>query len=49
MRITSFVMGLGVGAAVTMLFAPRSGKETREVLCEKACETLPARPAKRRE
>jgi len=36
MRITSFVMGLGVGAAVAMLFAPRSGEEMREVLCEKA-------------
>ena len=36
MKITSFITGLGVGAAVAMLFAPRSGEETREVLFEKA-------------
>ena len=35
MKITWFIAGLGVGAAVAMLFAPRSGEETREVLCEK--------------
>jgi gas vesicle protein len=36
MKITSFITGLGVGAALAMLFAPRSGEEMREVLCEKA-------------
>jgi len=36
MKITSFITGLGVGAAVAMLFAPRSGEETRKVLYEKA-------------
>jgi gas vesicle protein len=36
MKFTSFITGLGVGAAVAMLFAPRSGEETREVLYEKA-------------
>jgi gas vesicle protein len=35
MKFISFIMGLGVGAAVAMLFAPRSGEEMREVLCEK--------------
>ena len=36
MKITSFITGLGVGAAVAMLFAPRSGEEMRQVLCKKA-------------
>ena len=37
MKITSFITGLGVGAAVAMLFAPRSGVETQEeALFEKA-------------
>jgi gas vesicle protein len=36
MKITAFITGLGIGVAVAMLFAPRSGKEMREVLCEKA-------------
>lgn len=36
MKFTSFVIGLGTGAAVAMLFAPQSGKRTREILSEKA-------------
>lgn len=33
-----FLAGLGVGAAVGVLYAPRSGEETREVLRSKAEE-----------
>jgi gas vesicle protein len=33
-----FLAGLGVGAVVGVLYAPRSGDETREVLRSKAQE-----------
>jgi gas vesicle protein len=33
-----FLAGLGIGAAVGVLYAPRSGSETREVLRAKADE-----------
>lgn len=33
-----FLAGLGIGAAVGVLYAPRSGEETREVLRSKAEE-----------
>jgi gas vesicle protein len=33
-----FLAGLGVGAVVGVLYAPRSGDETREVLRSKAAE-----------
>jgi gas vesicle protein len=33
-----FVVGLGIGVAVGMLLAPRSGEETRQILREKADE-----------
>jgi gas vesicle protein len=36
--LTAFVLGAGVGAAVALLFAPATGKETREFLTEKARE-----------
>jgi gas vesicle protein len=35
---SSFLLGLGVGVAVGMLFAPKSGQETREVLKNKTGE-----------
>jgi gas vesicle protein len=33
-----FLVGGGVGAIIALLFAPRSGKETREFLAQKAVE-----------
>ncbi|MBK9166784.1 MAG: YtxH domain-containing protein [Bryobacterales bacterium] len=33
-----FIVGLGVGVAVGMLMAPKSGEETRRILREKADE-----------
>jgi len=33
-----FLAGLGIGAVIALLFAPRSGKETREFIVHKAEE-----------
>ena len=33
-----FLAGLGIGAVLALLFAPRSGKETRDYIVEKAEE-----------
>src|ERR1700737_623474 len=37
-KVTYFLVGLGVGALVGILFAPKSGEETRELLSKKADE-----------
>ena len=37
-KITYFMVGLGIGALVGILFAPKSGEETREYLTKKADE-----------
>jgi gas vesicle protein len=37
-RISYFLVGLGIGAVVGILFAPKSGEETREFLSKKAEE-----------
>src|SRR6202035_2703453 len=37
-KISFFLVGLGIGAAVGILFAPKSGEETREYLSQKADE-----------
>ena len=37
-KVTYFMVGLGVGALVGVLFAPKSGEETRKFLAEKADE-----------
>lgn len=37
-KISYFLVGLGVGAMVGVLFAPKSGEETRELLNKKADE-----------
>ena len=33
-----FLAGLGIGAVIALLFAPRSGKETRDMIAHKAEE-----------
>jgi gas vesicle protein len=37
-KISFFLVGLGIGALVGILFAPKSGEETREFLNDKADE-----------
>src|SRR5260370_35554952 len=37
-KVTYFLVGLGVGALVGILFAPKSGEETRDFLSKKADE-----------
>lgn len=34
-----FLAGLGIGAILALLFAPQSGKETRELIAQKALES----------
>ena len=48
-RISYFVAGLGIGAAVALLFAPQSGEETRKQIAEKAHEGSDFVAAKGRE
>jgi len=36
--LSSFLLGLGVGVGIGMLFAPKSGQETRDMLKNKADE-----------
>ena len=37
-KVSYFIVGLGVGALLGILFAPKSGEETREYLANKADE-----------
>jgi gas vesicle protein len=37
-KLSFFMVGLGIGALVGILFAPKSGEETREYLSQKADE-----------
>jgi len=37
-KLAYFLAGMGLGAVVALLFAPRSGKETREFISTKAGE-----------
>jgi gas vesicle protein len=37
-KVSFFLVGLGIGALVGILFAPKSGEETREYLTSKADE-----------
>ena len=36
--LSSFLLGLGVGVGIGMLFAPKSGQETRQIIKDKAGE-----------
>jgi gas vesicle protein len=38
-RISYFCLGLGIGVAVGILFAPKAGEETRQLLRSKADES----------
>lgn len=38
-RLSYFFLGLGIGVAVGILFAPKSGEETREIIRSKAGES----------
>ena len=47
--LSSFLLGLGVGVGIGMLFAPKSGQETRELIKNKAgegSEFIKRRPVK---
>jgi gas vesicle protein len=37
-KVTYFLVGMGIGALVGVLFAPKSGEETRKFLSDKADE-----------
>ena|SRR3989304_875919 len=37
-KVSYFLVGLGIGALVGIVFAPKSGEETREFLAQKAEE-----------
>ncbi len=37
-KLSYFLVGIGLGAAVALLFAPKSGKETRKYIASKADE-----------
>jgi gas vesicle protein len=38
-RLAYFLVGGGIGAVVALLFAPRSGRETREMITQRANES----------
>lgn len=38
-KLSYFFLGLGIGVAAGILFAPKSGEETREILRSKASES----------
>jgi len=37
-KVSYFLAGMGIGAAIALLFAPQSGEETRKQIAEKAQE-----------
>ena len=42
-KVSFFLVGLGIGALVGILFAPKSGEETREYLAQKAKQAAEAK------
>ena len=48
-KVSYFLVGLGVGALVGILFAPQAGEETREILSKKADESKDYAQRKARE
>jgi gas vesicle protein len=37
-KLSFFLVGGGIGAIIALLFAPRSGRETRDIIAQKAAE-----------
>jgi len=37
--LSAFLLGLGVGVGIGMLFAPKSGQETRDIIKNKAADS----------
>lgn len=48
-RLAFFLAGMGIGAILALLFAPKSGQETRELISRKAGEGRDFVKAKRQE
>ncbi len=48
-KVSYFIAGLGIGAAVALLFAPQSGEDTRKQIAKKAEEGTDFVAAKSRE
>ena len=38
-KLSFFLVGGGIGAVIALLFAPRSGRETREIIAQRASES----------
>ena len=38
-KLSFFLVGGGIGAIIALLFAPRSGRETREIISQRASES----------
>ena len=38
-KLAYFLVGGGIGAIIALLFAPRSGRETRDLIAQKAVES----------
>ncbi len=38
-KLSFFLVGGGIGAVIALLFAPRSGRETREIIAQRASDS----------
>jgi len=38
-KLSFFLVGGGIGAIIALLFAPRSGRETREIIAQRASDS----------
>jgi gas vesicle protein len=38
-KLAFFLVGGGIGAVIALLFAPRSGRETRDIIAQRAAES----------
>jgi gas vesicle protein len=38
-KLSYFLVGGGIGAVIALLFAPRTGRETREIIAQRATES----------